>query len=122
MHRTLAAGLQRQPADPVGHRMGDLLADLVRSGEGDLGDIGMPAQRRARIGTIAGDDIEHTRRKQIRGELGDPDDGQRRILGRLQDQGVAGAERHADLDRGQHQRRVPGDDRADDADRLAGHS
>ncbi len=44
---------------------------------------------------------------------------QRRILGRLHHQHVAGAERGRDLERAQHDRRIPRDDGADDAERLA---
>ena len=44
---------------------------------------------------------------------------QRRVLGRLQDDAAAGGQRRADLPHRHHQREVPRDDRADDADRLA---
>src|SRR5207253_852687 len=44
--------------------------------------------------------------------------GQRRFLGRLEDHGAAGRDRRADLPYAGAERTVPGDDGADDADRL----
>ncbi len=44
---------------------------------------------------------------------------ERRVLGRLQHQRVAGGHRHRDLERAEHDRGVPRHDRADHADRLA---
>ena len=44
---------------------------------------------------------------------------QRRLLGRLEDDGVAAGERRRELPRRHHQRVVPRRDRADDADRIA---
>src|SRR5579864_6895100 len=42
-----------------------------------------------------------------------------RLLGGFDDDGIAGDERGRDLERHQQERHVPGDDRADHADRLA---
>ena len=50
---------------------------------------------------------------------GDPQHAERRVLGRLQHQRVAGYQRHRDLERAEKDWRVPGDDRADHADRSA---
>ena len=53
---------------------------------------------------------------QMRGE---PQHAERRVLGGLQHQHVAGAQRGRDLERAEHDRRIPGNDGADHADRLA---
>ena len=54
-------------------------------------------------------------------QLGEAQRRERRLLGGLEDDGVAGGERRAELVAAHQQREVPGDDRADDADRLAAH-
>ena len=48
-----------------------------------------------------------------------PQHAERGVLGRLEHQRVAGAERGRDLERGEDDRRIPGDDGAHHADRLA---
>ncbi len=55
-------------------------------------------------------------------ELGEPERGERRQLGGLEDDGVAAGERRAELPGGDVEREVPRDDQPDDAERLAeGH-
>ena len=53
-------------------------------------------------------------------QLGEAQGAQRRLAGRLEDDRVAGGERRAELPGGDDQRIVPGHDRGDHADRLAG--
>ncbi len=67
-----------------------------------------------------GDDVQDTLRQA--GVERDPlqlERGQRRQLGRLQHDRVAGRERGCDLPRGDHEREVPRDDQAHHAERLA---
>ena len=52
-------------------------------------------------------------------ELADPHRGQRRDLGRLQHDGVAGGQRRGEAPAGDRHREVPGHDHADHAERLA---
>src|SRR5262245_8329233 len=80
----------------------------------------MGRQRRAGGLAEALDDVEHARRDLRLGEhLGQQRRGQRRPLGGLEYDGVAGRERGSDPPRGEHQRRVPGHDQPGHADRLA---
>ena len=51
-------------------------------------------------------------------QLAEPDRGQRRQLGRLEDDGVAGGQRGREAPAGDRHREVPGHDDADDAERL----
>ncbi len=97
------------------------LADLGRAGEGDHVHIHVAAERLAGGLAIAGQDIEHAvGQAGLGGELGDADGGQRRLLGRLEDDGIAGGKRRTDLPAGHEQREVPRHDGGDDAERLAG--
>ena len=74
-----------------------------------------PARR-----SVAGDDVERARREPgLERELRQPQRGERRVLGGLEHDAAAGRERRADLPHRHQQRKVPRDDRADDADRLA---
>ncbi len=106
-----------------GGALGDPPADLGRAGEGDLGDVGVLDEPLPALAAGAGDDVEDA--------LGEADldrdpleleRAQRRQLGRLQHDRVAGGERRPELPGGDRQREVPGHDQADDAERLAeGH-
>jgi hypothetical protein len=51
-------------------------------------------------------------------DLRHQEDGQRRVLGGLEDDGVPRGQGGRDLEAGDHQRRVPREDRADDPERL----
>jgi ParB family chromosome partitioning protein len=95
------------------------LADLDRAGDADLVDVHVQAERLADLLAHAVDDVEHAgRAARFHEQLGHKVGRQRRLLGRLQDHGVAGGERRRHLPRRHHQRVVPGHDGADDADRL----
>ena len=98
----------------------DQAADLGRAGEGDLVDAGMLDEQRAGV-AVAGHDVEHARRQPgLRRSSANSSAVSERELGRLQHHRVAERQRRRDLP-GQHQqRKVPGDDLPDDADRHAG--
>ena len=83
---------------------------------------GCAAMAAAGGGAEPGDDVHHPGREADLGdELGEAQAGQRRELGRLHHDGVAGREGRAELPPAEHQREVPRDDLADDADRPAEH-
>ena len=96
----------------------DRPADLGRAGERDLVDVRVLDQRAAGLAG-AGDDVDHARRQVgLLADLGEQQRGQRRGLGRLEHDRVAGGQRRRDLP-GQHeQREVPRDDLAGHAQRL----
>ena len=102
-----------------GDRLGDRPADPGGAGEGDLVDVRVLDERLAgRAG--AGDDVDDARRQVgLLADLGEQQRGERRGLGRLQDDGVAAGQRRGDLPRQHQQREVPGDDLAGDAERRA---
>ena len=80
----------------------------------------MRDERRARAGAVAGDDVDHAGRQPDRLEvLGQLEQGERRLLGRLDHHRAAGGERRRDLPGGHQQRIVPRDDLAGHAHRLA---
>jgi len=83
--------------DLVGGRAGDPLAGLDRAGDRDHVDVVVVHERLA--GGVAGseDDVEHAGRQMLGRELGQPQRGQRRGLGRLEDDRVAGGQRGPDL-------------------------
>ena len=68
----------------------------------------MGHERRAGARAVAGDDVDHTRRQTDRLEvLGQLEDGERRLLRRLEHHGAPRRERGRDLPGGHHQRIVP---------------
>jgi hypothetical protein len=76
-------------------------------------------ERLARL-TLAGDDVQHSRREAGFGrEPQRLEDARARVLGRLQDDRVPRGERRRERVHGQEDRRVPRDDDPDDAERLA---
>ena len=68
---------------------------------------------------VAADDVEDARRQELRGDLGHQERRDRRGVGRLEDDGVAGGQRRRDLPGRHHHRVVPGGDLRADADGLA---
>ena len=88
-------------------------------GEADLGDVGVPHQGVAGLGP-AGDHVEDTGRQAgFERQLGETVRAERRQLGRLGDDRVAGGQRGCRLLPHAHHRAVPRWDHADDAVRLA---
>ncbi len=73
-------------------------------------------------GPRPGHDVEHAvRQPRLRRQLGEQERRQRRLLGGLEDDAVAGRERRPELPGRDDERVVPRHDRADDAERLALH-
>ena len=64
-------------------------------------------------------DVDHAFGQDVGERLGELQRRQRRLLGRLEDHGVAAGDRRRQLPRHHHQRIVPRRDRGDDADRVA---
>ena len=118
-HRRLAAQLEVHPLQRVGRGARDLLAGRDVAGERDHRDVGVAHEARAGRLAVAEDHVQHALRQVLGRELGEPRGRQRRLLGGLQHDRVAGRQRRADLPDRHHQRVVPGRDLADDADRLA---
>ena len=116
--RRLAAQLQRRRDQVVGGVMGDHAAGGGRAGEGDLGDALAAGQGLAGFGAEAVDDVQHAGRQQVGDQFGQNQDADRGLFGGLQHHAVAGGDRRGELPRGHQQREVPGNDLADDAERL----
>ncbi len=113
----LAAEFEREPLRRAGQRPLDDLADVGRAGERDLVDV-VVLDERLPDRRAAGQDVDHARRQVGLGDdLGQHQRGQRRGLGRLEDDGVAAGQRGRDLPRRHQQREVPRDDLAGHADR-----
>ena len=79
----------------------------------------MLRERPAAFLAQAGQHVQHAGRQEFLADFGHQQHAERRILGRLHHQRVAGAQSGRDLQRAQQHRRVPRDDGADDAERLA---
>ena len=75
-------------------------------------------QRLAGLDAEAVDDVEHAGRQEVGDQLHQHQDAERRLLGRLEHDAVAGGERRRQLPGRHQQREVPGNDLADDAERL----
>ncbi len=84
-----------------------------------LSTPGVVDQRRAGL-AVAGEHVQRPLREAgLERQLAEPQRGQRRLLGRLEDDRAAGGERRGDLPHRHQQREVPGHDLGADADRLA---
>ena len=105
-------------AQVPGGRQRDLAARLGAAGEGHLVDPWVGDERGAGL-TAAGDQVHDAGRKpnllEHRHQL---EERRRGVFAGLQDDGVPAGEGGRELHRRELQRRVPGDDRRDDADRL----
>ena len=117
----LAAELEHDPLEVgLGRVVQEVAPDLGRARERDRVDVGVPADGLADGRAATGHDVEDARRQTRLGrQLGDAQQAQRRVAGRLDDHGVAGRQGRSELPGGHQGRVVPGDDRADHADRLA---
>ena len=122
--RVVAAQLEQDPLQVPARGLGELPPGRGRPGEIEPAHVRVLDQLVADRPRLAGrvrDDVEHARRQPRLGEDLAPEEAayHRRVLGRLQHDGVAERERRRDRARGEDQRRVPGRDRADDPDRAA---
>ena len=89
------------------------------AGEGDLVDVHVLADGGAGGRAVAGHDVDDAIGEAgFLSQRGHAQGGQRRLLGRLQDDGAAGRQGRTPLPGLHQQREVPRNDLADDADRL----
>src|SRR5439155_1522100 len=117
--RTLAAELKRNRNDAVRREAEDRLPRFGVSSEGDLADQGVLRKRRPDLLAGAGDHVQYAVRQVRLADACQLQYGERGVCRRLQHDGVSGAERGRHLPRRDQDRHVPGDDRRDDAVRLA---
>ena len=119
-HRVLAAELEMDVLERVGGHLRDADAGLAGAGEGDDAHVGMRHERLAGVLAEAVDRVDDAVGESRVGEqLDEALRQQRRVLRRLEDDGVAADEGGRELPRRDRDREVPGRDRPDDADRLA---
>src|SRR5699024_1313240 len=88
------------------------------TGECHLADALVRGQGLARLGAEAVDDVEDSGREQITDEFGEDEDRRRGLLGRFEDDAVAGGERRGQLPGGHEQGEVPRNDLSDHAEGL----
>ncbi|KPW95222.1 hypothetical protein ALO79_100495 [Pseudomonas syringae pv. castaneae] len=99
-----------------------LSGDFARTGKHHGIHVHMQRQRLADGMTVTRQYVEHARRNAcLDGQLRNTNGGQRRLLRRLQDHGIAGGQCRTKLPASHHQREVPRHDGGDDADRLSGN-
>ena len=115
--RRLAAEFERKLLARARRRAADDAADLGRAGEGDLVDVVMPDDGRARR-AVAGDDVDDARRQaHLDADFGEGQRRQRGEFGGLQHHRIARSQRGRDLPRQHQQREIPRNDLPADADR-----
>ena len=96
-----------------------LLAGVDAAGERHHGDLRVTDEGVAGGGATPGDHIHHAFGEDAGDHLGELQRGERRLLRRLDDDGVAAGKSRRKLPRSHHQGIVPRRDRADHADRIA---
>ena len=117
VHRILAAELQLDLDHPACGDRGDLRAGRVRAGEEHAVD--RLAQQRGARRAVADDGNEDVRRDpRFVQHLADVDAGERRVLGGLVENGIAGDQRRHENVAADEVRIVPRGDVRDDAERL----
>ena len=118
--RRLAAELHVHALDRAGRLAHDARAGARGAGDRDQRDVLVAGERAADLRAGPGHDVEHARRQAgVERQAAEHQRGQRRQLGRLEHDRVAGRERRPDLPGRHVERVVPGRDRGADADRLA---
>jgi hypothetical protein len=118
--RRLAAELEGKALLRTGELALDRLPHFGRARERDLVDLGLDEVRAG--AAVAGDDVHDAGRKLcLADDVGEEECGERRRLGRLQDDGVPGRKGRGHLPREHQEREVPGNDLAGDSEwtRLA---
>ncbi|MNF69417.1 hypothetical protein D3C84_513000 [compost metagenome] len=117
--RRLAAQFQRQLGEVLGAAAHHVASGGGAAGEGDLAHQRVTGQGGAGAGAVTGDHVDHARRNAgLQGQARQFENGRRGVLGRLDDHAVAGGQRRGQLDCGEVQRAVPGNDRRHYAERL----
>ena len=117
--RRLPSELERDALDRPGRALHDEAPDLRRPGECDLRDVGMLDQALPHDRALADEDVhDAVRNPGLEAQLAEPQRGERRQLGRLEDDRVATGERRPELPAGDVRREVPRDDEPDDAEWL----
>src|SRR5262249_42204635 len=97
----------------------DDLAGRTLAGEGNLVDVHVSADGGTGGRAVAGHDVDDAVGEAgLLRQGGDAQGGQRRLLGRVQDDGAAGRKGRTPLPRLHQEREVPRNDLADDADRF----
>ena len=116
--RGLAAKLEVHALEVVGGGARDLHAGPDRAGDRDHAGGLMRDQLAAGV-AVAADHVEHARRQELGGDLGQQQGGRRGGVRRLEHHGVARGDRRRELPDRHHHRVVPGRHLGADADRLA---
>ena len=118
--RRFAAQLERDLLQIAGGGLHDELADFGRAGERNFVDIRMGGQRGAGRLAVTSHDVDDAIGKPASmNQFAEPQGGQWRLLGRLENDGAAGGQRGTEFPRGHQQREIPRNDLTDDADGLA---
>ena len=121
-HGAVAAELHRRALHAVRGELHELLADRNRAGEVNGADHGRADEMRRHEGRNAEDHGQHAlRQTRVDERARHFQRRARRLLGRLQDAGAAGAERGADLASGIADRKIPRRERGHGADGLLDH-
>ena len=116
--RVLAAELEVDVLEVVGGRLRDRDSRLARAGEGDDRDVRVADEPLAGLLAVAVHEVDDpVRQARLAEQLDEALGQERRVLRRLQHDGVPADERGRELPGGDRDREVPGRDRADDADR-----
>ena len=116
----LAAELERHLLQVASGRLHDELTDFGRAGERDFVHVGVRRERRAGRFTVAGNDVDDAvGNAGFLNQFAEAQRAERSLLGGLEHDRAARGERGAEFPRRHHQREVPRDNLADDADRLA---
>ena len=117
--RAFATQLKRQSLQRGSGIDHDFLSGLEMACEGDLVDPRMFHHRGPRLAIAEHDVDDAIGDARLLSQFSQPQTSERRLLGRLHDDRTAGGQSWSPLPCGHQQRKIPGDDLADDADRLA---
>ena len=118
--RGLAAELERDALDRARRSAHHLAADLRRAGEPDLGHVRVLHEPAADDRALADEHVDDAFRDAgVEDELGQAERRERRQLGGLEHDRVPAGERRPQFPARDVERKVPGHDQPDDAERLA---
>ena len=117
--RRFAAKLKRDRDQILRSVLHDQASGRRLAGKRDLGDPRAGRERFAGLDAEAVDDIDDAFWQQIADQLHQDHDGRRCLLGRFDNDAVAGGKCRCDLPRSHQHREIPRNDLADDAERFA---